>query len=125
MRTPLLAVLLLLPALTWAENLFELIGRDGDWELIQEAARELTPERVQALLDAGAALEARDGFGNTPLMEAARNNANPEVLQALIDAGADATARNDDGDSAWDLIKDNEALQGTDVYQRLNELSAE
>mgnify|MGYP001324962533 CR=1 FL=1 len=34
MRTPLLAVLLLLPALTWAQaNFFELIERDGDFEL--------------------------------------------------------------------------------------------
>ena len=80
---------------------------------------------MQALLSAGADLEVSGGDGWTPLMWAARTNENPEVLQALLDAGADATAINDDGDSAWDLIQENEALKGTNVYQRLNELGAE
>ena len=77
---------------------------------------------VQALLDAGADLEARDVFGNKPLMEAARYNENAAVVQALLDAGADATATNEDGENTWDLIQENEALEGSPAYWALNDL---
>ena len=110
MRTPLLAVLLLLPALTWAK----------DTPLMFAAAVD-NPEVVQALVAAGADLEARDVVGGTPLMFAAGSNANPEVVQALLDTGADATAKNDAGNTAWDLIQKNEALKGTNAYWRLNQ----
>ena len=67
MRTPLLAVLLLLPALKWAENFFDLIERSAPSGLISEAARELTPAKVKAALAAGTDPEARNDDGSTPL----------------------------------------------------------
>ena len=75
------AFLLLLSSLTWAQDLFD---------------PNLTPEGVQAALDAGADLEARDEDGRTPLMFAAGSNS-PEVVQTLLDAGADLEARTESG----------------------------
>ena len=47
------------------------------------------PGMVQALVDAGADPNARDGDGDTPLQLAMMFNDNPEVAQALVDAGAE------------------------------------
>ena len=47
---------------------------------------------IQALLDAGADIEAGDVFGRPSLYLAAGFNENPEVVQALVDAGADPNA---------------------------------
>ena len=53
---------------------------------------------MQAAIDAGANLEARDDeYGRTPLMAAASYNENAEVVQLLLDAGANLEARNEDG----------------------------
>jgi ankyrin repeat protein len=78
------------------------------------------PAVTQALIAAGADVDARDDSGATALMFATQHNANPEVVQTLLDAGADATLRNHGGTTAWDIIQDNEALKGTDVYWELN-----
>lgn len=43
---------------------------------------------VEALIAAGAAVEATNAFGRTPLHEAARANESADVLKALLDAGA-------------------------------------
>ena len=64
---------LLLPVLTWSESFFDLV-------------READAATVQAAIDAGADLEARDEDGWTPLMRAAINNESAAVVQALIDA---------------------------------------
>ena len=50
------------------------------------------PAVVQALVDAGADIEAGTGDVGTPLHSAARTN-ETEVVQALVDAGADIEAR--------------------------------
>ena len=39
----------------------------------------------------------------------------------LLDAGADATAVNEDGETPFDLAKDNGAPVGTDAYWALND----
>ena len=66
-------------------------------------------------------MNAIDEDGRTPLHMAAKHNKNQEVLTLLLDAGADATAVNEDGETPFDLAKDNEALVDTDAYWALND----
>ena len=79
------------------------------------------PAAITALLDAGADLEARGKFGETPLHVAAISNKNPAVIAALLDAGANLKARDRFGKTPWDSAKDREPLKGSDAYWRLNE----
>ena len=52
------------------------------------------PAVLQALLNAGADIEAKEGrYDLTPLHLAANQNYNPAVIQALLDAGADPEAK--------------------------------
>ena len=95
-------------------------AKNGETHLMLAAGSNENAAVVQLLLDAGADLEARDEAGYTPLMWAARHNES-SVVQALLDAGADATATNEDGESAWDLIQENEALEGSPAYWALND----
>lgn len=80
------------------------------------------PELVQVLIDAGANVNALGSLGRSALMLAVWLNNNPEVPRALVAAGADPALENGDGKTAWDLIEENEALKGTDVYWELNDL---
>ena len=87
---------------------------------------------IEALHAAGANPMARDEYGNTPLHRAAaygfvfgddpddRRHAGL-AIEALLDVGADPIVRNAAGETPWDLAQDNEALQGTDGYWRLND----
>ena len=79
------------------------------------------PAVVEALLAAGADLAARDTEGQTALHLAAEFSDNPAVVEALLAVGADATARDGEGQTPWDLVQENEALKGSDVYWRLND----
>jgi ankyrin repeat protein len=61
------------------------------------------PRAVQAAIDNGVDLEARDESGNTPLLTAATLNLNPEVITMLLKAGADPKAQNSFGATALTL----------------------
>ena len=68
---------------------------------LHNAADDGHADVVQALLDAGANIEARTAqysSGSTPLHYAARKG-HANVVRTLLDAGADAGARNDDGET--------------------------
>ena len=78
---------------------------------------------VQAELDGGADVMARDKYGSTPLHWAAKciYGCKPGVIQALLDSGADAKTKNKNGKTPWDLAQENEELKGTKGYWALND----
>ena len=83
-----------------------------------------TPRDVQAAINNGADVNARDAAGmNTPLMDAAENNPNPEVIILLLKAGADAKAKDKHGKTAFDYANDNQKLKGTAALKQLEEAS--
>ena len=95
---------------------------DGQAPLHIAAAYNDAPAVIRALVGAGAWLEVRTTeYDTTPLHHAAAYNDAPAVITALLDAGANAAARTNWGATPWDLAQDNEALEGTDAYWRLNE----
>ena len=79
-----------------------------------------SPDVITALLEAGASINDRNNYGDTPLMYAAQYNSNPEVITALLKAGADATIKNRWNKTAFDYAKKNEDLKGTSAYWELN-----
>lgn len=62
------------------------------------------PEVVQALVDAGADIEASIGYGVRPLMLAA-GYGETAVVEVLLNAGADVLARNEGGYTALMMVK--------------------
>ena len=81
---------------------------------------EATPTEVRARLEQGAAINARNQVGGTPLHSAATNE-NPAVVALLLDRRADATLRDIQNRLPVDRAAENEHLQGTAVYWWLNE----
>ena len=79
-----------------------------------------SPEVIQPLLAAGADVMARDEHGLTLLHWAVRDGAE-ENIQALLAAGADAKAKDKDGETPWALAQENEKLKGTKAYWALND----
>ena len=75
---------------------------------------------VQAELDGGADLMARNKYGETPLHGAAQYGTSANI-QPLLDAGADAKAKNKLGKTPWDFAQENDKLKGTKAYWALND----
>ena len=85
-------------------------------------AKEGQDALVRTLLDAGAAINAKDEDGRTALMLAAMEG-HLDTVAALLDAGADVEARDNDGKTAQDLATaegQNEIVQvlGIDPKER-------
>ena len=67
-------------------------------------------DSINVLLEAGADVDAREGFiGNTPLHNAA-SCGHEEICKTLIRAGADLNARNKYGETPYGYLKDNPSL---------------
>ena len=63
---------------------------------------------MQAELDAGADIMARDERGITPLHRAAQCfHCKPDVIQTLLAAGANAKAKDKNGETPWDIAQEN------------------
>ncbi len=76
--------------------------------------------KVEALLAAGAYLEARDDrHSDTPLHAAVRHG-NEEAATALLDAGASTTARNSDKRTPADLLPQARGVAPPEVLVRLS-----
>lgn len=97
----LLSLLALLTSLVLANPLLD----HNFWETA-------TLQAVDTAIRQGADLDARDQRGGTPLHRAARDGWNSEIVLALLELGADHRARTAAGETAWDLIQENQALSG-------------
>ena len=101
----------------------DLEARDGrGWTPLHLAAAYNDVQSVvETLLHAGAGLETKsEEWGLTPLHFAAWKSETPDVITTLLDAGADPTARTNSGGTPWDFAQKNEALQETEVLDRLD-----
>jgi ankyrin repeat protein len=76
------------------------------------------PDVAQALIEAGANIEATIAYGVRPLMLAA-GYGEAEVVQVLLDAGADFRAQNEGGRTALMMVKDKHYI---DVINLLHEI---
>ena len=68
------------------------------------------PNKIRALINKGADVNARNSYGNTPLHNATIYN-NFEVVTALIDAGSDVNAKNNDDDTPLHCALDPEIVK--------------
>ena len=67
---------------------------------LMHAARYSSTDVIRALLDAGAAVNAQQEQGYTPLLLAAWSTTDPERIRLLLEQGADVTAVNQSGSTA-------------------------
>ena len=86
---------------------------DPDWW------EKATQEEVAAEI-ATVDVNARGGYGATPLHLAA-SRGTPDKVLALLDAEADGGAKNDKNETPFQKAKKNKKLKGTDAYWALND----
>jgi ankyrin repeat protein len=82
-----------------------------------------TPQHIQAAIDNGANVKARDKNGGTVLMFAADYNLNPEAISTLLKAGADAKVKDSAGKTALAYLQDKEDLVGFTAHEELQKAS--
>ncbi len=98
-------------------------NKDGETPL-HRAAQSGAHAAVKILLDAGAEVNVKsDRDEETPLLRAAAKSDTPAVVEALLDAGADPAAKNISDSIPWQYAQNNSALEETNAYRRLRELS--
>ena len=68
-----------------------------------------------------AEIDAQSTNGFTALMAAAKYNNRPKVITSLLDAGANPNLTNVNMKTAFDFLKENEALSQTDAYAVLKD----
>jgi uncharacterized protein len=74
---------------------------------------------VDLLLKAGARVNVRDVFGQTPLIIASIITTDPRVVIALLNAGADPKVKDNEGKMAFEYALKNKALVGTEAIRQL------
>ena len=80
---------------------------------------------VEALLAAGAEVDARDDAGYTPLHAAAWRSRNPTVLELLLEAGADPDARTDAGETPLEMAWTRRPVQKRELLAGWREARSE
>ncbi len=111
----------------WLSGILALIvlagcaGRTSNSLLPYNAA--WTVPQIQALIQAGADVNAKDVNGKTPLMFAVESNVSSEVVRLLIAAGADVNAQDEHGLSPLSFAAANNL--SPDVIQALVEAGAD
>ena len=88
--------------LTGALTVVEINTSFGKWTALGYAAENSSFEVFSCLLAKGAAINAPDAWGSTPLHDAAKKG-NFRMVQALIDAGADPHSLNSKRKTALDV----------------------
>ena len=89
----------------------------GATVLHMAALRSGNPEVIEALVRAGADLEARNRRGQTALHVAAMRNG--AAFEKLLELGADPAALDDEGRTPMDYARENDGLQGLEEVMRL------
>lgn len=74
-------------------------------------------DMLSACLNAGANIESREYWGNTPLMTAS-SNGQPDMVKLLLDKGANVNARNRDGETALKVSVHNDATITTMLLEK-------
>jgi len=80
------------------------------------------PDVLSVLINAGADVNARDKAGWTALMLAAKFAQKVEKISLLLDAGANLWATNSMGETAYDYLKENENLNKTELFRKIENL---
>lgn len=96
---------------------------NGATAMMRATLYERDRDNLILLLDVGADVNAINAEGATGLHIAAAEN--PENVSLLLEAGADGTIKNNDGDTPFDLIKEDAGLKGGAVYLALEAASLE
>lgn len=110
------------PALAFSYSCADWKDPDLAFDFWKEATPAIIADCVQDMGFAmGFSVNDRNDRGATPLHFAAALSLNPDVITALIKAGADGSIENNDGETPFDLAKENEALKNTDAYWALND----
>lgn len=93
------------------------------WTPLHLAARAYSLENVRLLIEAGAQIDPRDDYGNTPLSTAVFScqDRNGAVIEFLRDAGANVYAENDHRVSPYSLAQ---SIGNYDVVQYFSDLTA-
>lgn len=94
------------------------------WQPIHFAAHLSETRGIEMLLERGVNINSRNYIGFTPLHYAAANSS-PAMVEFLLGRGANPRAKNLLRRTVFECAKGNEDLQGTKVYQRLEETSKE
>lgn len=88
-------------------NNSELFMNGRPWEMVQHSVHYRAPDVLRLLLDRGAAVDAVDSDGNTPLMRlllgSSLNSHVHRVFELLLTSGASCVARNHAGEAVVDM----------------------
>lgn len=93
------------------------VSAKGETILIKAAQFGHHLDTLKYLVDNGQDVNAANSYKLTPLMYAAMKATNVEVLEYLLSQGADTSVVDDFGDTAIDLVKENELLKGTNAVK--------